>query len=125
MRAAFPSVSFSIWRLSSAITGAKPVFLHHAGATRIAAACLVFTLAVMMVPKTDLSETPFDEANTPTNEMVVEKAASAWERRQSIIALVPRIFPQPRTSVRTTRPVYAGRLADSCRLLELICSLLC
>jgi hypothetical protein len=125
MRAASLPVSFSVRRLSSATTGTKSVLLRHAGATRIWAACLLFILAVMMVPKADCLETPFDEANTPTNEMVVEKAASAWERPQSVIALVPRIFPQPRTGVRRISPVYAGWLTKSGRFRELICSLLC
>jgi hypothetical protein len=125
MRAAFLPVSFSLWRLSSAITSSKSVFLRHVGAIRIAAACLLFILLVMMVPKADILETLFDEANTPTNEMVVEKAASAWEHPQSVVALVPRIFPQPRTSVRRMLPVYAGWLTNSRRFRELICSLLC
>jgi hypothetical protein len=125
MRAAFPPVSFSVWRLSSATTSSKSIFLRHQRATRLAATCLLFTLAVMMVPKADISETLFDEANTPTNEMVVEKAASAWEHPQSVVALVPRIFPQPRTSVRRMLPVYAGWLTNSRRFRELICSLLC
>ena len=73
MRAAFPPVSFSVWRLSSATTSSKSVFLRHQSATRLAATCLLFTLAMMMVPKADISETLFDEANTPTNEIVVEK----------------------------------------------------
>ena len=125
MRAASLPVSFSVRRLSSATTGTKSVLLRHAGATRIWAACLLFILAVMMVPKADCLETPFDEASTPTNEMVVEKAASAWERPQSVIALVPRIFPQPRTGVRRISPVYAGWLTKSGRFRELICSLFC
>jgi hypothetical protein len=77
MRAAFLPVSFSVCRLSSA-TGSKSVFLRHVGAIRIAAACLLFILVVMMVPKADILETPFDEANTPTNEIVVEKTASSF-----------------------------------------------
>jgi hypothetical protein len=125
MRTASPRVSFSLRRLSSVTTGTRSVFLRHAEATRIAAACLLSILAVMMVPKADILETPFDEASTPTNEMVVEKAASAWERPQSVIALVPRIFPQPRTGVRRISPVYAGWLTKSGRFRELICSLLC
>ena len=76
MRAAFPPVSFSVRRLSSASTSSKSVFLRHQRATRLAATCLLFTLAMMMVPKADISETLFDEANTPTNEIVVEKTAT-------------------------------------------------
>jgi hypothetical protein len=90
------------------------------------AACVLFTVALTMVPKEDIPETLFDEANTPTNEMVVEKAASSWEYRQSITAFVPTIFAQARTiSVRRILPVYAGRLTDSRTFRELFCTLLC
>jgi hypothetical protein len=83
-------------------------------------------VALVMVPKADITETPFDEANTPTNEMIVEKAASSWEDRQSVIAFVPRMFAQPRrTGVRRILPVYAGRMTDSRTFRELFCSLLC
>ena len=124
MRAASSPVSFSFRRLSSATTVQS--FLRHARATRLAAAYLLFTVALVMVPKADIPETLFDEANTPTNEIVVEKAASSWEHRQSVTAFVPRIFAQPRrTSVRRILPVYAGRLTDSRTFRELSCSLLC
>lgn len=99
--------------------------LRFAGATRLAAAYLLFTVALVMVPKVDIPETLFDEANTPTNEFVVEKAASAWEPRSSVIAPVPGIFAQPRTGVRGILPFYAGRLTNSRTFRELICSLLC
>ena len=102
------------------------MFLRRARATRITSAYLLFTVALLMVPKADIPETPFDEANTPTNEMVVVKAASSIEHRQSIIASVPVMFAQSRNiSVRRTSPVYAGQLTDSCRFRELFCSLLC
>jgi hypothetical protein len=101
------------------------MFLRHAKATRLAATYLLFTVALMMVPKADIPETLFDEANT-TNEMVVEKAASSWEYRQSVTAFVPRISAQPRRiSVRRILPVYEGRLTDSRTFRELFCSLLC
>jgi hypothetical protein len=127
MRAAFPpiSFSFSVWRLSSGTRGTKPVFLRHAGATRLAATCLLLTLAVVMVPKADISETLFDEANPPTSEILVEKAASAWENQPSVIAFVPKIFAQPQTCVRRILPVYAGWLTNSRAFRELFCSLLC
>jgi len=102
------------------------MFLRHARAGRLAAAYLRFTVATVMVPKADISDTLFDEANTPTNEMVVQKAASSWEYRQSVTAFVPRIFAQPRRiSVRRILSVYAGRLTDSRTFRELFCSLLC
>jgi hypothetical protein len=43
------------------------MFHRHAKATRLAAAYLLFTVALMIVPKADIPETLFDEANTPTN----------------------------------------------------------
>lgn len=90
------------------------MFLRHARAARLAAAYLLFTVAVVMVPKADIPETPFDEANTPTNEMAVEKTASPSECGQSPPSLVLRIFAQPRSiTVRRILPVYAGRLTDS------------
>ena len=102
------------------------MFLRHARAGRLAAAYLLFTVATVMVPKADISDTLFDEANTPTNEMVVEKVASSWEYRQSGIAVVPKIFAHSRRiSVRRNLPVDAGQLTDSCRFRELFCSLLC
>jgi hypothetical protein len=125
MRAASPTVSFSLCRLSSATTSIEARLLRLAWATRLAATYLLFTVALVMVPKADIPETLFDEANTPTNEIVVEKAASAWEHRSLVIAPVPRIFAQPRTGVPGILPVYAGWLTHSRTFRELICSLLC
>ena len=102
------------------------MFLRHAGPTRLAVVYLLFTVALALVPKADILETPFDEANTPTNEIVVKKDASLWEHRQSVTAYVPRIFAQRRrTSVRRILPVYAGRLTDSRTVRKILCSLLC
>ena len=126
MRAALPPVSFSIRRLSSTTTRIKFMFLRHARPTRLAAACALFTVALVMVPKADISETLFDEANTPTNEIVVEKAASSREHRQSVTAFMPRIFAQPlRTSVRRILPIYSGQFTDARTFRELFCTLLC
>jgi hypothetical protein len=100
------------------------MFLRHARTVRLAAAYLLFTVALVMVPKAP--DTLFDEANTPTNEIVVQKNASSSEYRQSGTAFVPKIFAQsPRISVRRILPVYAGQLTDSRRFLELFCFLLC
>ncbi len=126
MRAASPPVSVPFHRLSSATTGIKFTFLRHARPTRLAAACVLFTVALVMVPKADIPETAFDEANTPTNEMVVVKAASSLEHRQSVTVSVPIMFAHSRKiSVRRISPVYTGQLTDSCRFQELLCSLLC
>jgi hypothetical protein len=102
------------------------MFLCHARTARLAAAYLLFAVAIVIVPKADIRETLFDEANTPTNEIVVQKAASSWEDRQSGTAFVQRIFAQPRrTSVRRILSVYADRLTDSRTFRELFCSFLC
>ena len=102
------------------------MFVHQARETRLVSAYLLFMIALVMAPRADIPETLFDEANTPTNEIVVQKAASSWEDRQSVTAFVPRIFAQPRrNSVRRILPVYADRLTDSRTFRELFCSLLC
>jgi hypothetical protein len=126
MKAVSLPVSFSIRRLSSATTGIKSGFLRHATATRLVAAHLLFTVALVMVPKADIAETPFDEANTPTSEMAMERTASPSECGQSLPSPVLRIFSQPRRiSVRRVLPAHPGRLTDSRRFRELFCSLLC
>jgi hypothetical protein len=114
MRAASPPVSFSLRSLSSAM------FVRHA------VVYLLFTVALVLVPKADILETPFDEANTPTNEIVVEKTASLCEPRQPVTAFVPKKFAQPQTiGVHRILPVYTGRLTDSRTFRELFCFLLC
>jgi len=78
-----------------------------------------------MVPRADIPETLFDEANTPTNEMAVETAASSGEHQQSDPVLVSGVSMQPRTiSVRRIWLVYAGQLTDSRSFPKLSC-LLC
>lgn len=102
------------------------MFLRRARATRLAAAYLLFSVTLLMVPKADNPETPFDEGNNQTNEMVVVKAASSLEHRQSVTASVPIIFAQSRKiTVHKISPVYTGQLTDSCKFQELLCSLLC
>jgi hypothetical protein len=101
------------------------MFLGHARETRLVTAYLLFMVALVMVPRPDIPETLFDEANIP-NEIAIENAAFSWEYRQSVTALEPRIFVQPRrTGVRRILPVYSGRLTDSRTFRELFCSLLC
>jgi hypothetical protein len=126
MRAASPLASFFLRELSSAIKGIDSLFLGHVRASRLSAAYLLFTVALVMVPTADIPETLFDEANTPIDEIVVEKAAFSWEHRQAVTAFVPRIFAQlRRTCVRRTLSVYARRLTDSRTFRVLFCSLLC
>jgi hypothetical protein len=82
---------------------------------------------MVVVPRADIPETLFDEANTPINEIVVvEKAVSSRGHRQSVTAFVPRIFAHPlKTPVRKILQVCAARLTDSRTFRELFCSLLC
>ena len=102
------------------------MFLHHARVDQVAAAYLLFTVALLMVPKADVPETPFDEGSTQTNEMVVVKAAFSLERSQSVTAPVPAVVAQSRKiGVRGILPVYAGQLTDCRALRELCCTLLC
>jgi len=102
------------------------MFLRSGKATRLSAAYLLFTVALLMVPKSDNPETPFDEDNTPTNEMVVVKAASSLEYRPSVAVSVPVMFAQSRKiTVRRISPVITGQLTDSCRFQELLCSFVC
>lgn len=97
----------------------------RARATRLAAAYLLFAVALLMVPKADVPETPFDEGNTPTNEMIIVNGASSLEPRQWVTEFVP-IFAQSRKiSIRRIPPVFIGQLTDTCRFQEFLCSLLC
>ena len=120
MRAASPPVWFSLRSLSSAMS------LCHARPTRLAVVYLLFTVALVLVPKTDILETPFDEANTPTNEIVVEKTASLCEPRQPVTAFAVKKFaPWQRVIVHRILPVYAKLLTDSRTFRELFCFFLC
>ena len=102
------------------------MFPCHARETRLVTAYLLFMVALVTVPKADISETLFDEANIPINEIAIENAAFSWEYRQSVTALEPRIFAQPqRTGVRRILPVRAERLTDSRTFRELFCFFLC
>src|SRR5580765_5750267 len=103
------------------------MFLPHAREPRLVTAYLLFMITlVTLLPKADISETLFDEANTPMDEIVVEEAASSRENRPSVTAFAPRIFSRPRrTGVRKILPDYAARSTDSRTLRELFCSLLC
>ncbi len=83
-------------------------------------------VAFGMVPKADNPETRFDEANTPTNEMVVQNVASSRETPQSGMEKAPRVPAQSRRiSVRMSLRKYAGQSTDSGSLRELLCSFLC
>ena len=102
------------------------MFLRRARPTRLAVVSLLFTVALTLVPKADILETLFDEANTPTNEMVVENTASSCEPRQPATACAPKKLAQPqRFSVHRILPVYAKLLTDSRTFRELFCFFLC
>jgi hypothetical protein len=120
MKAASQPVSFFLRSVCSAM------FLRHVRRTRLAVVSLLFTVALTLVPKADIVETPFDEANTPTNEIVVEKTASLCEPRQPATACAPKKLDQPqRVSVHRILPVYAKLLTDSRTFRELFCFFLC
>ena len=120
MRAASQPVSFFLRSVCSAM------FLRHARSTGLAVVPLLFTVALTLVPKADILETPFDEANTPTNEIVVETTASLCEPQQPATACAPKKLAQPqRISVRRILPVYAELLTDSRTYREFFCFFLC
>jgi hypothetical protein len=102
------------------------MFLRPASALQLAAAFLLFTVAAVMTPKADTSETLFDESNTPINQIVVGNAAAVWDHRQSVTAFVPRIFAQRRRSnPARILPVYVSQLTDSRTVREFFCFFLC
>jgi hypothetical protein len=102
------------------------MILCHARTNRVAATCLLFTVALLMVPRADVPETRFDEANTPTNEMVVEKVAASQECQKSIAPLPPRIFVvKRRISLHSIVLVHPDRLTGSRPVQELLSTLLC
>jgi hypothetical protein len=102
------------------------MLLRHSRVTRVATAYLVLTVALVMLPKADIPETLFDEANTPTNEMVVEKAACSLQSLQTVTRFVPWVFAQVRiTNIHRISPIYVSRLTDSRTFREMFCFLLC
>lgn len=120
MRASSQPVLFSLRAVSSAM------FLRPAKATRLAVVSMLFTVALTLVPKTDILETAFDETNTPTNEIVVEETASLCEPRPPATACAPKKLAQPqRFSVHRILPVYAKLLTDARTFRKLFCSFLC
>ena len=97
--------------------------------TRLKAASLVAIavfLLTMAVPAIDLSETNFDEANTPTNEMVVQEQAACSRCVSSLKAFVPRIFAHTRkTQVSNTPSAPLAELTYSPYSQELLCTIRC
>ena len=104
------------------------MFLRHARTARFAAAyLLLFTASlVLMVPKVNAPETPFDET-TLTNEMVIQRdGASTDNQRVDTEVRMPKIFEQSgMINVRGIFAAYAGQSADFHGFQELFSPLLC
>jgi hypothetical protein len=82
-------------------------------------------LVLWVVPAIDLPETNFDEANTPTNEMVVQESACLG-CTSSLKPFVPRLFAHTRkTRVSNTPSVRPAELSYSPYSQELLCTLRC
>jgi hypothetical protein len=87
---------------------------------------VVAFLALLILPKIDDPETRFDEANSPTNEMLVQRMATTPDDNSSRIASAPRIGARaPEICGRLKPSVRAGQLSDPRRHLEILCALLC
>jgi len=101
------------------------MFRNDAAANRLAV-YLFFMVLLVLVPKADVPDTPFDEASTPTNEMVVEKAAPSTLYGPLIAAYVPRMFaPVQSIGISRVVPLCTRRLIDSRSFRKLLCTLLC
>jgi hypothetical protein len=102
------------------------MILSHVSATRLGVAYLVVTIALAFLPKEDIPETQFDEANTPTNEMVVENTTRSWECPPPITSVTPSILAKARrTSVHLMWPHEVGCFTNSPAFQELFCTFLC
>lgn len=87
---------------------------------------VVACLAVSILPKVDDPETRFDEANSPTNEMVVQRIVTFPDDNSSRTASAPRIGARAPEICRPIKPsVRAGQLSDPRSHLEILCALLC
>ena len=83
-------------------------------------------LVLLVLPAIDLPETNFDEANTPTNEMVVQEHSACLGCTSSLKAFAPRLFAHTRkTRVSNTPSVRPAELSFSPYSQELLCTLRC
>jgi hypothetical protein len=83
-------------------------------------------LALLVVPAIDLPETNFDEANTPTNDMVVQEQSDCLGCTSSLKGFVPRLFAHMRkTRMSNTPSVRPAELSYSPYSQELRCTLRC
>jgi hypothetical protein len=97
--------------------------------TRLKAAS-IFAVSVFLVllvlPAIDLPETNFDEANTATNEMVVQEPSTTSECASSLKTFVPRIFVRTRkTRVSNAPSLDPAELSHPPCSSELLCTLRC
>jgi hypothetical protein len=83
-------------------------------------------LLLLVLPAVDFPETNFDEANTPTNEMVVQERSVCSVCMLSFKAVVPPLFVHTRrtreSNLDLNRP---AALTDSLYPQELLCTLRC
>jgi hypothetical protein len=87
---------------------------------------MIVFLVLLVLPAVDLPETNFDEANTPTNEMVAQRPCPSSESILSLKAFVSGIFVHTRkTRVSNARPLDPPELTYSLRLSELFRTLRC
>lgn len=93
----------------------------RAGATRLVAAYLLFSVGLMFLPKPDIPETSFDEANTPTNEMIVEKAPAPLV---PVLVLIGGSFAHA-TSICRILSCSAARVIHPNNVWQILCVLLC
>lgn len=88
--------------------------------------CVLFTVALLMLPRADIPETRFDEASISVYDMIAETSASAQECRESVAVPVPRMFV-PAWGIRPPMNwhFHSSPLAGSRLFRELFCTFLC
>lgn len=98
----------------------------------ISSLAVIALLAALTLPKVDVPETRFDEANTPTNEILLQRAVPSREQTQfqeqtqlgtptvaRLLADAHEIYPRMKPAVSV------GQLRDSRTHLEILCTFLC
>lgn len=93
----------------------------RASATRLVAAYLLFSVGLMFLPKPDIPETSFDEANTPTNEMIVEKAPAPLV---PVLVLIGGSFAHA-TSICCILSCSAVHMIHPNNVWQILCVLIC
>jgi hypothetical protein len=83
-------------------------------------------LVLLVLPAIDFPETNFNEANTPTNEMVVQERSAILLGISSSNAFMPGIFAGTRDArVTHSLLVHPAELSYSPCSLKLLCALRC